>query len=65
MAVAASPAYCAAADQLKTSVQDLGNVDVAKNGLDPLKAVLRSVQSSAQTFVSGPFSYSCGPFADC
>ena len=45
--------------------QDLGNVDVAKNGLDPLKAVLRSVQSSAQTFVSGPSFNSCGPFADC
>ena len=27
------PAYCADAANLKTSVQDLGNVDVATNGL--------------------------------
>ena len=46
------PAYCSAADQLKTSVQNLGNVDVATKGLDDLKTALTSVQSSAKTFAS-------------
>ena len=31
------PAYCTAASQLKTSVHDLGNVNVAKNGLSSLR----------------------------
>jgi hypothetical protein len=46
------PAYCTAADQLKTSVSNLGNVDVAKNGLSSLTTALSSVQTSAQTFVT-------------
>jgi hypothetical protein len=46
------PAYCTDADQLKTSVQDLGNVDVAKNGLSSLQTALTSVQTSASAFVT-------------
>jgi hypothetical protein len=46
------PAYCTAADQLKTSVSNLGNVDVAKNGLSSLQTALSSVQTSAQTFAT-------------
>ena len=38
------PAYCIAASQLKTSVHNLGNVNVARNGLSsPLGAVQRSL----------------------
>jgi hypothetical protein len=44
------PAYCTAGDQLKTSVQNLGNVDVAKNGLNSLQTALSSVTSDAKTF---------------
>ena len=40
------------ADQLKTSVQNLGNVDVAKNGLSSLQTALTSVQTSASVFVT-------------
>ena len=46
------PAYCADASQLKTSVQDLGNVDVAKNGLGSLQTALSSVQADATTFAA-------------
>jgi hypothetical protein len=46
------PAYCADADQLKTSVQNLGNVDVAKNGLSSLQTALTSVKTSASAFVT-------------
>jgi hypothetical protein len=46
------PAYCTDADQLKTSVQNLGNVDVAKNGLDSLKTALSSVRTSANAFAT-------------
>ena len=46
------PAYCTDASQLKTSVQDLGNVDVAKNGLGSLQTALNSVQTDAKTFVT-------------
>ena len=46
------PAYCTDASQLKTSVQDLGNVDVAKNGLGSLQTALSSVQTDAKTFVT-------------
>jgi hypothetical protein len=46
------PAYCTAASQLKTSVQNLGNVDVAKNGLGSLQTALNSVTSNANTFAS-------------
>jgi prophage DNA circulation protein len=47
-----APAYCTDASQLKTSVQDLGNVDVAKNGLDSLQTALSSVQADAKTFTT-------------
>ena len=46
------PAYCTDASQLKTSVQDLGNVDVAKNGLGSLQTALSSVQADAKTFAA-------------
>jgi hypothetical protein len=47
-----TPAYCTDADQLKTSVHNLGNVNVAKNGLDSLKAALSKVQTDAKTFAT-------------
>ena len=47
-----TPAYCTAAANLKTSVSDLGNVDVAKNGLGALQTALSSVTSDAQTFAT-------------
>ena len=46
------PAYCTAAANLKTSVSNLGNVDVATNGLSSLQTALNSVQTSAPTFAS-------------
>ena len=46
------PAYCTAADQLKTSTQNLSNVNVAKNGLGSLRTALSSLQSDAKTFAS-------------
>ena len=46
------PAYCTAAANLKTSVSNLGNVDVAKNGVSSLQTALNSVQTSAKTFAS-------------
>jgi hypothetical protein len=46
------PAYCTDASQLKTSVQDLGNVDVSKNGLGSLQTALSQVQTDAKTFAT-------------
>ena len=46
------PAYCTDADKLKTSVANLGDVDVATNGVDSLKTALSSVQTSAQAFAA-------------
>jgi hypothetical protein len=46
------PAYCTAAANLKTSVSNLGNVDVAKNGLGSLQTALNSVTSDAHTFAA-------------
>jgi hypothetical protein len=46
------PAYCTAATDLKTSVSNLSNVDVAKNGLSSLQTALSSVQTNAKTFAS-------------
>ena len=43
-----TPAYCTDAANLKTSVSDLGNVDVAKNGLSSLQTALTSVTSDAK-----------------
>ena len=47
-----TPAYCTDASQLKTSVQDLGTVDVASNGLGSLQAALSKVQANATTFAA-------------
>ena len=47
-----TPSYCAAAANLKTSVSNLGNVDVAKNGLGSLQTALNTVTSNAQTFAA-------------
>jgi hypothetical protein len=47
-----TPAYCTDASQLKTSVQDLGNVDVASNGLGSLQTALSKVQADAKTFAT-------------
>lgn len=44
------PSYCKAADQLKTSTQNLSNVNVRTNGLSSLKTALSTVQSDAKTF---------------
>jgi hypothetical protein len=46
------PAYCTDAANLKTSVSNLGNVDVAKNGLGSLQSALSSVQANANAFAS-------------
>jgi hypothetical protein len=46
------PAYCTAASHLKTSVHNLGDVNVAKNGLSSLQAALGKVQTSAKTFAA-------------
>ena len=46
------PAYCTAAANLKTSVSDLGNVNVRQNGLSSLQTALNSVQTNASTFAS-------------
>ena len=43
------PAHCTAASQLKTSVHNLGDVNVAKNGLSSLQTALGKVQTSAKT----------------
>jgi hypothetical protein len=44
------PAYCTAGSQLKTSVRNLGDVNVAENGLGSLQTALSKVQASAKTF---------------
>ena len=46
------PTYCTDAANLKTSVSNLGNVDVAKNGLSSLQTALTSVTSDAKTFAA-------------
>ena len=46
------PAYCTDAANLKTSVSNLGNVDVATNGLGSLQTALNSVTSNANKFAS-------------
>ena len=47
-----TPAYCTDAANLKTSVSDLGNVDVAKNGLSSLQTALTTVTSNAKMFAA-------------
>ena len=46
------PAYCTDAANLKTSVSNLGNVDVATNGLGSLQTALSSVQTNATAFAT-------------
>jgi hypothetical protein len=46
------PAYCTDAANLKTSVSNLGNVNVAQNGLSSLQTALSSVQTDASSFAS-------------
>ena len=46
------PAYCTDAANLKTSVSNLGNVDVAKNGLSSLQTALNSVKTNAASFTT-------------
>ena len=46
------PAYCTDAANLKTSVGNLGNVDVATNGLSSLQTALSSVQTSASALTT-------------
>ena len=47
-----TPAYCTDAANLKTSVSNLGNVDVAKNGLSSLQTALNSVKTDATSFAT-------------
>ena len=47
-----TPAYCSDASQLKTDVQNLGNVDVAKDGLGSLQAALSKVPADAKAFAA-------------
>jgi hypothetical protein len=46
------PAYCTDAANLKASVSNLGNVNVAQNGLGSLQSALSSVQTNANSFAS-------------
>ena len=46
------PAYCADAANLKTSVSNLGNVNVATNGLGSLQTALSSVQTNASALAT-------------
>ena len=46
------PAYCTAASQLKTSVQDLGNVTVNVHDLSSVNTAVSKVQADAKTFAS-------------
>src|SRR6058998_2308826 len=47
-----SAAYCAAFDQLRTSVQDLTKVDVEKDGVIALQNALVRVQTNFDTFTA-------------
>jgi predicted class III extradiol MEMO1 family dioxygenase len=46
------PAYCTAASQLSTSVQDLGSVNVSTDGVSSLQAALNTVQTDATAFAT-------------
>ncbi len=46
------PAYCTDAANLKTSVSNLSNVNVATNGLGSLQTALNSVQTDANSFAT-------------
>ncbi len=43
------PAYCTAATNLKTSVHNLGDINVGTNGLSSLQTALTKVQTNAKT----------------
>ena len=49
----AKPAYCAAGQQLKTSVQDLGKANVASGGISSVQSALKNVDANAKKFGSG------------
>jgi hypothetical protein len=46
------PAYCADADQLKTSVQDLGNVNIDVHDLSSVDTAVSKVQADAEKFAA-------------
>jgi hypothetical protein len=46
------PAYCTAASQLKTSVQDLGNITINVHDLSSVNTAVSNVQADAKTFAS-------------
>ena len=46
------PAYCTAASQLKTSVQDLGNVNINVHDLSSVNTAVSKVQANAKTFAT-------------
>jgi hypothetical protein len=46
------PAYCADASQLKTSVQDLGNVNINIHDLSSVNTAVSKVQADASKFAS-------------
>jgi hypothetical protein len=46
------PAYCTDADQLKTSVQDLGNVNINIHDLSSVNTAVSKVQADASKFAS-------------
>ena len=46
------PAYCTAASQLKTSVQDLGNITVNIHDLSSVNTAVSKVSSDAKTFAA-------------
>jgi hypothetical protein len=46
------PAYCTAASDLKTSVQDLGNITINVHDLSSVNTAVSKVQADAKTFAS-------------
>jgi hypothetical protein len=46
------PAYCTDADQLKTSVQDLGNVNIDVHDLSSVDTAVSKVQADAEKFAA-------------
>jgi len=53
------PAYCSGGQQLKTSVQGLGKVNVTSGGMNSVQTALKNVDTSAQKFdneAKGAFS---------
>ena len=46
------PAYCTAASQLKTSVQDLGNVNINVHDLSSVNTAVSKVQANAKTLAT-------------